>query len=87
LGLNERASAINVYDYGLGSGRFTLHMCCILHMIPAIGRDGNVSGENGEGRMYIPDSTNTKPYYAETNLHYAGISRICMLNRNRRKDG
>jgi len=56
-------------------------------MIPAIGRDGNVSGENGEGRMYIPDSTNTKPYYAETNLHYAGISRICMLNRNRRKDG
>lgn len=41
LCLNQRASAINVYDYGLGSGRFTLHMCCTLHMIPAIARDGN----------------------------------------------
>jgi len=32
--------------------------------------------------MCIPDSTNTKPYFAETNLRYARISRISVLNPN-----
>lgn len=56
LCLDERAAAINVYDYGLGSGRFTLHMCCILHMIPAIPRDGIVRREFNRRELDVAQS-------------------------------